>query len=69
VSLRIIQELLGHQNCRVATSNAFPSVSRERFAAEITQLHSAIPRIEPTWEQFRAGRDAVVEWILAQPLR
>ena len=26
-------------------------------------------RIQPTWEQFRAGRDPGVEWILGQPIR
>jgi hypothetical protein len=25
-------------------------------------------RIDPTWEDFRAGRDAALEWILARPL-
>lgn len=24
--------------------------------------------IEPAWETYRAGRDSVMEWILAQPL-
>ena len=25
--------------------------------------------IAPTWEQFRSGRDPVLDWILAQPIR
>lgn len=40
-----------------------------RFGADADTAVVPDKRIEPTWEQFRAGRDTVMEWILAQPIR
>jgi hypothetical protein len=40
-----------------------------RFAAEGDTAVIPDVRIEPTWQQFRSGRDPVLDWILAQPIR
>lgn len=40
-----------------------------RFAADSDTAVVPDVLIEPTWEQFRSGRDTVLEWIVAQPIR
>lgn len=40
-----------------------------RFAADGDTAVVPDKIISPTWEQFRSGRDPVLDWILAQPLR
>jgi hypothetical protein len=44
------------------------SIRYYRFGVDADTAVVPDKRIQPTWEQFRAGRDTVVEWILAQPL-
>jgi len=42
------------------------STQYHRFGAETDLAVVPDQRIEPTWAEFRAGRDPVMEWILAQ---
>lgn len=45
------------------------SIGYYRFGADADSAVVPDKRIQPTWEQFRSGRDPVVEWILAQPIQ
>jgi hypothetical protein len=47
----------------------FYSIRFYKFSEQ--DLPAVMPdkRIDPTWADFRAGRDAVLEWILAQPFK
>ena len=38
-----------------------------RFGADSDTAVEPDRRIEPTWQDFRSGRDPVLDWILAQP--
>jgi hypothetical protein len=51
---------LPNSGLRVSYSTQF-----HRFAAETDSEITPDKRIEPTWEDFRAGRDPILEWILA----
>lgn len=43
------------------------STRYHRFGADTDSAVVPDRNIEPAWEEFRAGRDPVMEWILAQP--
>jgi hypothetical protein len=45
------------------------STRHYRFAADSDTAVVPDVQIEPTWEQFRSGRDPVLDWILAQAIR
>jgi hypothetical protein len=45
------------------------SIRHYRFGADTDSAVVPDKRIHPTWEQFRSGRDPVMEWILTQPIR
>jgi len=57
---------------------AIPSMATKCWSGLCGSLHSSTPtriwnfagvpdrHIEPTWAEFRAGRDPVMEWILRQ---
>lgn len=40
-----------------------------RFGADSATAVEPDRRIEPTWNDFRSGRDPVLDWILSQPIR
>ena len=45
------------------------SIRHYRFGADADSAVVPDKLVQPTWEQFRSGRDPVVEWILAQPIQ
>ena len=44
------------------------STRHYRFGADSAEAVDPDQRIEPEWEDFRSGRDPVLDWILAQPI-
>lgn len=60
-----------HGEMRLPNSGLRVSYSTRyyRFGADADAAVVPDTRIEPTWEQFRAGREQVMEWILVQPIR
>jgi len=57
-----------HGEFRLPNSAFRISYSRRyyRFAADTDSAVVPDQHIEPTWAEFRAGRDPVMEWILSQ---
>jgi len=55
---------LPHSHLQVSVSTAYYRFLDEDLPAVMPHEH-----IPLTWEDFRAGRDPVLEWIVAQPLR
>ena len=60
-----------HGDFRLANSGLGVAYSTRyyRFAADADTAVVPDKLIKPTWEQFRSGRDPVLECVLAQPLR
>jgi hypothetical protein len=58
-----------HAEFRLPNSGFRISYSRQyhRFGADTDNAVAPDQRIEPTWDEFRAGRDPVMEWILSKP--
>jgi len=58
-----------HAEFRLPNSGFRISYSRQyhRFGADTDIAVVPDQRIEPTWEEFRAGSDPVMEWILSKP--
>lgn len=59
-----------HGELRLPNSGLRVSYSTRylRFGADADTAVVPDRSIRPTWEEFRAGRDPVLEWILAQPV-
>jgi hypothetical protein len=55
--------LLSNSGLRVSYATRYYQFVAEGDTAVLPDVH-----IQPTWEQFRSGRDPVLDWILAQPL-
>ena len=60
-----------HGDFRLANSGMGVAYSTRyyRFAADGDTAVVPDKLIAPTWEQFRTGRDPVLDWVLAQPIR
>jgi hypothetical protein len=58
-----------HAELRLPNSGFRISYARQyhRFGADTDIAVAPDQHIEPTWEEFRAGRDPVMEWILSKP--
>jgi hypothetical protein len=58
-----------HREFRLPNSGLLVSYSTQflRFAADSDSAVFPDRQIEPTWGEFRAGRDPVIEWILSSP--
>ena len=59
-----------HGDFRLPNSGLRVSYSTQhyRFGEDSATAVEPDQRIEPKWEEFRSGRDAVLDWILAQPI-
>jgi hypothetical protein len=57
-----------HREFRLPNSGLLVSYSTQfhRFAADIDSAVVPDRQIEPTWEEFRVGRDPVMEWIVSR---
>ena len=60
-----------HGEFRLSNSGLRVSYSTRhyRFAADVDTAVVPDVHIEPSWRQFQSGRDPVLDWILAQPIR
>src|SRR2546426_4403267 len=60
-----------HEEFRLPNSGLRISYATQyhQFSAATDSEITPDKRIEPTWEEFRAGRDPVMEWILSYPSR
>jgi hypothetical protein len=52
---------LPNSGCRISYSTQY-----HRFGADADSMVVPDQPIEPTWEEFRTGRDPVMEWILSR---